>query len=63
MPIYEFRCNRCKAECEVFQKMDAPPPPCTDEKCTNFGKPMDKRISGFSFELKGGGWAKDGYGG
>lgn len=56
MPIYEYRCKKCKTEKEELQGYDDPPPKC--EKCE---KEMQKVISQTSFQLKGGGWYKDGY--
>lgn len=56
MPIYEFKCSSCKDKLERIQKLRDPPPVC--EKCK---VEMEKQISASNFELKGGGWAKDGY--
>ena len=56
MLIYEYRCKKCKVEKEELQGFDDPPPKC--EKCK---KEMQKIISQTSFQLKGGGWYKDGY--
>ena len=56
MPIYEFRCSKCNKKLERIQKMTDPPPQC--EVCR---VEMQKQISASNFELKGGGWAKDGY--
>lgn len=63
MPIYEYRCEACGKEQEKLQKMDDSPPPCEHEGCTKRGEPMKRLISRSSFELLGGGWARDGYGG
>jgi len=57
MPIYEYRCNRCSKEFEIFQKI-------TDEpasKCPDCGGKIERLVSATSFSLKGGGWYKDGY--
>ncbi len=52
MPIYEYRCNECNHEFEVFQKMsDDPVKSC--EKCSG---DVEKLISQSSFALKGTGW-------
>jgi len=56
MPIYEYRCKECKVKKEELQGFDDPPPKC--EKCE---KEMVRLISQTSFQLKGGGWYKDGY--
>lgn len=58
MPIYEYICKQCGAHGEVIQKAtDAPLAIC--EKC---GGEVYRPISRTSFQLKGGGWYKDGYG-
>lgn len=58
MPIYEYICKQCGAHGEVIQKAtDAPLTVC--EKC---GGAVYRPISRTSFQLKGGGWYKDGYG-
>jgi hypothetical protein len=59
MPIYEYECTSCG---KVFDQRravddrDAPQacPACAAAECR-------RRISASSFELKGGGWYKDGY--
>lgn len=56
MPIYEYKCKECNTEKEELQKMGDTPPKC--EKCK---KEMVKQISRMDFQLKGGGWYKDGY--
>ena len=64
MPIYEYRCPKCEHETEELQGYDDPNPDC--EKCKKERKKkveMQRQISKTSFQLKGGGWAKDGYGG
>jgi putative FmdB family regulatory protein len=59
MPIYTYICEKCKEEVEEIQKMDDPPPPeCSS--CKSKGT-MKKTISRSNFQLKGGGWADDGY--
>jgi putative FmdB family regulatory protein len=62
MPMYEYRCPKCGTELEQLQKFDDPAPACTKEGCEDAGRPMTRKVSRSSFELKGGGWAKDGYG-
>lgn len=61
MPIYTYACSKCKAEVEEIQKFDDPPPPKC-EKCGAEGS-MTKTMSPSNFQLKGGGWADDGYSG
>ena len=66
MPIYEYVCPKCKHEIEILQSSyDDPNPKC--EKCLEKQKKeeieMQRKLSKTSFHLKGGGWAKDGYGG
>lgn len=56
MPMYEYKCKECSVEVEKLQGYDDPPPKC--EKCK---KVMVRKISRTSFQLKGGGWYKDGY--
>lgn len=63
MPIYEYRCPACGHESEHLQRVGDPPPACDQEGCERKGQPQTKRVSRASFELRGGGWAKDGYGG
>lgn len=52
MPIYEYRCHKCRKTFEVMQKFSDQPlsrcPSCT-------GK-VSKIISNCSFQLKGSGW-------
>jgi putative FmdB family regulatory protein len=59
MPLYEYRCRDCGHVVEVLQKVNASPPR-TCERCK--GK-LQKLISRSSFQLKGGGWFSQGYGG
>ncbi len=61
MPIYTYRCNMCSYSDEVVipvKKRDKKFP-CEQEGCTGV---MERDIDMPSFQLKGGGWAKDGYG-
>lgn len=59
MPIYEYQCEKCGFEKEKLVKMGAPPPKCP--KCEEESL-MKRKISQTTFQLEGGGWAKDGYG-
>ena len=56
---YEYKCLGCEHEFEVEQKIVEPPleecPKCKEKK-------LKRLISGgLGFQLKGGGWYKDGY--
>ena len=66
MPMYEYRCPKCGHTVEKLQGFDAEAPTCekgcTEEKTKEPVK-TKRLISQTSFHLKGGGWAKDGYGG
>ena len=60
MPIYEYNCNSCSQTLEVIQKVDEKPllvcPRCGENS-------LKKKTSLNSFQLKGSGWYRDGYGG
>jgi len=59
MPIYEYKCEKCKEKFEVFQGI-------TDgevKTCKFCGGPVNKLISLSSFHLKGTGWYVTDYGG
>jgi putative FmdB family regulatory protein len=59
MPIYEYKCQKCGKEFDVFQKItDAPVASCKFCK----GR-VSKLISLSSFHLKGSGWYVTDYGG
>ncbi len=58
MPIYEYRCEKCQHQFDLFQKI-------TDEpvkECPECGGPVCKLISSTSFILKGSGWYVTDYG-
>ena len=57
MPIYEYKCEVCTNIEEQIQRHDVDEIECP--VCNNTAKRI---ISLSSFELKGGGWYKDGYG-
>jgi putative FmdB family regulatory protein len=52
MPIYEFRCNKCHDQIEVFQKLSDKPP----TRCRKCGGRMEKQFSRTSVQFKGEGW-------
>jgi len=54
MPIYEFKCVRCRELFEKLQRYDDPNPPCP---ACGFDH-TDKLISASNHELKGTGWYK-----
>jgi putative FmdB family regulatory protein len=52
MPIYEYKCTKCRHEFQAMQKFsDAPV-----LQCPTCGSPVKKLISRSSFHLKGSGW-------
>lgn len=60
MPIYEYDCHHCKKTIEAIQKVDESPLLA----CPHCSRPgLKKRTSLNSFQLKGAGWYRDGYGG
>ena len=60
MPIYEYACDDCQENFEVFTGInDAPVQECTH--CA--GNNIRKLISNCSFQLKGTGWYKTDYAG
>ena len=52
MPIYEFRCKKCNAHLEVFQKLSDKPP----TKCRKCGGRLEKLMSAPAIQFKGEGW-------
>lgn len=56
---YEYRCKNCGHEWESDQKISDPPL----EHCPVCKKKKAQRLvsGGLGFQLKGGGWFKDGY--
>jgi putative FmdB family regulatory protein len=59
MPIYEFECQKCKAQLEVFQKMNDKPP----TKCKKCGGRLEKLVSASAIQFKGSGWYVTDYAG
>ncbi len=61
MPIYEFRCPKCRRTIELQKSIhDESAPICCEEGCDG-QQEMERVISSSSFSLKGAGWARDGY--
>ncbi|MBW1767834.1 MAG: zinc ribbon domain-containing protein [Deltaproteobacteria bacterium] len=52
MPIYEYKCEKCRHQMEVWQKFSDPP----TTKCELCNGKMRKLISHSAFHLKGTGW-------
>ena len=52
MPIYEYKCAKCSATFEAFQKMSDEPL----ERCKFCAGKVEKLFSQTSFQLKGSGW-------
>ena len=57
MPVYEYKCEECKKQIELFQKISDPPA----EKCKSCGGRLKKLISNSSFILKGPGFYVNDY--
>jgi len=52
MPFYEYECNKCKCQTEIFQKISDPPV----KRCQLCNGKMKRLISQTTFHLKGTGW-------
>ena len=52
MPLYEYKCQKCRETTEVLQKAKDKPP----EKCPKCGGPVAKLISSPAIQFKGTGW-------
>lgn len=57
MPLYEYQCLTCHKEHEIIQKFSDKPL----KTCPDCGGKLQKKVSLSGFQLKGGGWYKDGY--
>lgn len=57
MPIYEYHCHGCQKSHEIIQKFSDAPLTI----CPACGGRLEKLLSLSGFQLKGGGWYKDGY--
>jgi putative FmdB family regulatory protein len=52
MPIYEFRCTKCNAYTEVFQKLSDKQP----TRCRKCKGRLEKLVSKSAIKFKGEGW-------
>jgi putative FmdB family regulatory protein len=59
MPIYEYKCRKCRKEFEMFQGVTDP----VVTSCRYCSGPVQKLMSLSSFHLKGSGWYATDYGG
>lgn len=59
MPIYEYECQFCRNRFELLRRMTEADLLTVCPKCEN--NDCQRRVAGGHFELKGGGWYKDGY--
>jgi putative FmdB family regulatory protein len=59
VPLYEYECLACGERCERLRRMADADAQVSCPKCAS--EQSKRRISGGNFELKGGGWFKDGY--
>jgi putative FmdB family regulatory protein len=59
MPIYEYKCQKCGNEFEIFQGITDQPV----QTCQSCGGPVCKLMSLSTFHLKGNGWYATDYGG
>lgn len=57
MPIYVYGCNDCGAVEEHIQRFSDP----ALTECERCGGRLEKQVTAAAFQLKGGGWYKDGY--
>lgn len=57
MPIYEYHCQGCQKDHEIIQKVNE----TVLTICPACGGKLEKKLSLSGFQLKGGGWYKDGY--
>ncbi len=59
MPIYAYECLACGERFDRLRRMAEADEPVACPKCE--ASQSKRRIAGGHFELKGGGWFKDGY--
>jgi len=58
MPLYEYKCKKCKHRFEQIQKFSDKPV----KKCPKCGGPVEKLISASAVQFKGSGWYVSDYG-
>ena len=58
MPLYEYRCLKCKRHTEKIEKLDGP----YLKKCPHCGGKMESVITAPSIQFKGTGWYVTDYG-
>lgn len=59
MPIYAYECGTCGSRFDRMLRLAERDAPQTCPKCE--ATPATRRVAGGHFELRGGGWFKDGY--
>ena len=57
MPLYEYKCKKCKKHTENIQKLSDP----EITICPHCGGLLERVVSAAAISFKGGGWFKDGY--
>ncbi|MDR3745062.1 MAG: zinc ribbon domain-containing protein [Acidobacteriaceae bacterium] len=57
MPLYEYKCKKCKKHTEKIQKFSD----AEITECPHCAGPLERVVTAAAFSLKGGGWYKDGY--
>ncbi|RKX63181.1 MAG: zinc ribbon domain-containing protein [Tenericutes bacterium] len=62
MPIYEYECESCGSRKEIIVAKQSDLAHLRKVECDKCKGAMKKIISSSNFQLKGGGWYKDGYG-
>jgi putative FmdB family regulatory protein len=58
MPLYEFKCPKCEHRYEKRLSLNQRNERRECPKCSH---EVVRQVTAASFDLKGGGWAKDGY--
>ena len=52
MPLYEYKCEKCKQQVEKIEKFDGP----HLKKCPHCGGRMERMVSRSAIQFKGSGW-------
>lgn len=58
MAVYEYKCTECEHQFIKIFKISERDTPVICPQCK---APAEKQVSSSTFQLKGPGWAKDGY--